>query len=101
MHHTGTNRISVLLTIICLLATNSPQADYVCFALLFDGETDIRVRCSLLGLFLCDIADSIIYERSQKEAKSIDSSQNWTTPRTTPPTGSRDRIEDSSNQIAA
>jgi len=56
---------------IRILVINSPQADHVCFALLLDGEADIRVRCSLLGLFLRDIADRIVDERSQEEAANF------------------------------
>lgn len=43
-----------------------PQADHVGFSFLLDGKVDIRVSRRLLGLFLGDIVDRVIDERSQE-----------------------------------
>ena len=47
---------------------NVPQADYVGLPLLLDREVNVRIRRRLLGLFLGDIVDRIVNERSQENA---------------------------------
>lgn len=47
---------------------NVPQADYVGLPLLLDREVNVRISRRLLGLFLGDIVDRIVNERSQENA---------------------------------